>query len=63
MMGFGRYLFIRLGLHEALGAEFGWGREAISRGFGLAALTLAIASPLLASGWNAMGRAGSSFLA
>ena len=32
---------------KPLGASFGWGRESISLGFGLAAITLGISSPLI----------------
>ncbi len=48
MVGFGSLFVYTFSVFmKPLGAEFGWGREAISRGFGLAALSMAIWSPLL----------------
>jgi len=48
MVGFGSLFVYTFGVFvKPLGAEFGWNREAISRGFGFAALTLAICSPTL----------------
>lgn len=48
MVGFGSLFVYTFGVFmKPLSAEFGWTREAISRGFGLAALTVAVASPFL----------------
>jgi MFS family permease len=48
MVGFGSLFVYTFSVFmKPLGAEFGWGREAISRGFGLAALSMAIWSPVL----------------
>jgi len=48
MVGFGGLFVYTFGVFvKPLGAEFGWTREAISRGFAIAALTLAFCSPLL----------------
>jgi len=48
MVGFGSLFVYTFSVFmKPLGAEFGWGREAISRGFGFAALSMAFASPLL----------------
>jgi MFS family permease len=48
MVGFGSLFVYTFSIFmKPLSAEFGWGREAISRGFGLAALSMAIGSPLL----------------
>jgi MFS family permease len=48
MVGFGSLFVYTFSVFmKPLSAEFGWGREAISRGFGLAALSMAIGSPLL----------------
>jgi MFS family permease len=48
MVGFGSLFVYTFSVFmKPLGAEFGWGREAVSRGFGLAALSMAMASPLL----------------
>lgn len=46
MAGFGSLFVYTFAVFvKPLGAEFGWSREAISRGFGFAALTLALVSP------------------
>jgi MFS family permease len=48
MAGFGSlWVFTFAVFVKPLSAEFGWSREAISRGFGFAAITLALISPLL----------------
>jgi len=48
MVGFGSLFVYTFGVFmKPLSAEFGWSREAISRGFGLAALMVAISSPTL----------------
>lgn len=48
MAGFGSLFVYTFAVFvKPLGAEFGWGREAISRGFGLAAVTLGLVSPLI----------------
>src|SRR5271165_5137357 len=48
MAGFGSLFVYTFAVFvKPLGAEFGWSREAISRGFGLAAVTLGVVSPLL----------------
>jgi MFS family permease len=48
MVGFGSLFVYTFGVFmKPLGAEFGWSREAISRGFGIAAIMLAICSPTL----------------
>lgn len=48
MAGFGSLFVYTFAVFvKPLGAEFGWSREAISRGFGLAAITLGVISPLL----------------
>ena len=48
MVGFGSLFVYTFSVFmKPLGAEFGWGREAISRGFGFAALSMAIWSPVL----------------
>jgi len=48
MVGFGSLFVYTFSVFmKPLGAEFGWGREAISRGFGFAAISMAIASPIL----------------
>src|SRR5690242_7036072 len=48
MVGFGSLFVDTFSIFmKPLGAEFGWGREAISRGFGLAALSMAFCSPIL----------------
>src|SRR3977135_3972643 len=48
MAGFGSLFVYTFAVFvKPLGAEFGWSREAISSGFGLAAVTLGVASPLL----------------
>lgn len=48
MVGFGSLFVYTFGAFmKPLGAELGWSREAISRGFGFAALALAVASPIL----------------
>jgi MFS family permease len=48
MVGFGSLFVYTFGVFmKPLGAEFGWTREAISRGFGIAALMVAIGSPPL----------------
>lgn len=51
MVGFGSLFVYTFGVFvKPLGAEFGWSREAISRGFGFAALSMAFCSPAL-GGW------------
>jgi len=48
MVGFGSLFVYTFGVFmKPLSAEFGWTREAISRGFGLAALSVAVGSPFL----------------
>jgi MFS family permease len=48
MVSFGSLLIFTFGIFlKPLGAEFGWSREAISAAFGIAALTVALCSPLL----------------
>src|SRR5690349_17365016 len=48
MVGFGSLFVYTFGVFlKPLNTEFGWSREAVSRGFGLAALTVAVCSPLL----------------
>ncbi len=48
MVGFGSLFIFTFGVFmKPLGAEFGWSREAISQGFGLAAMTVAVCSPIL----------------
>ena len=48
MVGFGSLFVYTFGVFlKPLGAEFGWSREAISRGFGIAAMMVAISSPTL----------------
>jgi MFS family permease len=48
MAGFGSLFVYTFGvLVRPLSAQFGWGREGISRGFGFAALSVAICSPTL----------------
>lgn len=48
MAGFGSlWVFTFAVFVKPLSAEFGWSREAISRGFGFAAISLALISPLL----------------
>lgn len=48
MAGFGSLFVYTFSVFvKSLGASFGWGRESISLGFGLAAMTLGISSPLI----------------
>lgn len=48
MVGFGSLFVYTFGVFmKPLGAEFGWTREAVSRGFGLAALAVALSSPFI----------------
>src|SRR5580698_433506 len=48
MAGFGSLFVYTFAVFvKPLGAEFGWSREAISSGFGIAAVTLGLISPLL----------------
>jgi MFS family permease len=48
MVSFGSLLVFTFGVFvKPLHAEFGWSREAISAGFGIAAMTVAAASPVL----------------
>jgi MFS family permease len=48
MAGFGSLFVYTFAVFvKPLSAEFGWSREAVSRGFGLAAVTLGLVSPLL----------------
>ena len=48
MVGFGSLFVYTFGVFlKPLSAEFGWSREAISRGFGFAAMMVAISSPSL----------------
>ncbi len=56
MVGFGSLYVYTFGVFmKPLGAEFGWSREAISRGFGLAALSMAVGSPLIGQGLDRFG--------
>ena len=51
MAGFGSLFVYTFSVFvKPLGAEFGWSREAVSRGFAIAAVTLGGCSPLL-GGW------------
>lgn len=48
LAGFGSLLVFTFGIFlKPVSADFGWSREAISRGFGFAALSVAVASPKL----------------
>jgi len=48
MVGFGSLFVYTFSVFmKPLGAEFGWSREAISRGFGFAAISVAICSPTI----------------
>jgi MFS family permease len=48
MVGFGSLVVFTFGVFlKPLSAEYGWSREAVSRAFGLAALSVAVASPKL----------------
>ena len=48
MVGFGSlFVYTFGGFVKPLNAQFGWSREAISRGFGFAALSVAFCSPTL----------------
>ena len=48
MAGFGSLFVYTFAVFvKPLGAEFGWSREAVSTGFGIAAVTLGLCSPLL----------------
>lgn len=48
MVSFGSLLVFTFGIFlKPLSAEFGWSRESISKAFGLAALTVAVCSPVL----------------
>ncbi len=48
MVGFGSLFVYTFSVFmKPLGAEFGWGREAISSGFGFAAISMAFCSPIL----------------
>jgi len=48
MVGFGSLFVYTFGVFmKPLNAEFGWSREAISQGFGFAALSVAVGSPFL----------------
>jgi MFS family permease len=48
MVGFGSLFVYTFSVFmKPLGGEFGWSREAISRGFGFAAITVAICSPTI----------------
>lgn len=48
MVGFGSLVVFTFGIFlKPLSAEFGWSREAVSRAFGLAALSVAVSSPKL----------------
>ncbi len=50
MAGFGSLFVYTFAVFvKPLGAEFGWSREAISRGFAIAAVTVGLCSPLLGS--------------
>ncbi len=56
MVGFGSLFVYTFGVFlKPLGAEFGWTREAISRGFGLAALMVAICSPSIGQALDRYG--------
>ena len=56
MVGFGSLFVFTFSIFvKPLAAEFGWGREAISSGFGIAALMVAISSPLLGSWLDRFG--------
>jgi MFS family permease len=48
MVGFGSLLVFTFGIFlKPLGTEFGWSRESISTAFGIAAMTVAVCSPVL----------------
>ncbi len=56
MVGFGSLFVYTFGVFlKPLSAEFGWTREAISRGFGLAALMVAICSPSIGQALDRYG--------
>lgn len=56
MAGFGSLFVYTFAIFvKPLSAEFGWSREAISLGFGLAAVTLGLISPLLGRGIDRFG--------
>ena len=56
MAGFGSLFVYTFAVFvKPLSAEFGWSREAISLGFGLAAVTLGLISPLLGRGIDRFG--------
>ena len=60
MVGFGSLFVYTFSVFmKPLSAEFGWGREAISRGFGFAALSMAFCSPLLGQWLDRYGAAPS----
>jgi hypothetical protein len=51
MAGFGSLFVYTFSVFvKPLAAEFGWGRETISSGFAIAAITLGLCSPLLGGG-------------
>ncbi len=56
MVGFGSLFVYTFGVFlKPLSAEFGWTREAISRGFGLAALMVAVCSPSIGQALDRYG--------
>jgi len=56
MVGFGSLFVYTFSVFvKPLAAEFGWGREVISRGFGIAAVMVAISSPFLGSWLDRFG--------
>ena len=62
MAGFGSLFVYTFAVFvKPLSAQFGWNREAVSLGFGLAAITLGVVSPLSAAGSIALGLAASFF--
>src|ERR1700685_1705586 len=56
MAGFGAlFVYTFTVFVKPLGGEFGWNREAVSRGFAIAAVTLGLCSPLLGRGIDRFG--------
>jgi predicted MFS family arabinose efflux permease len=56
MFGFGSLIVYTFGIFlKPLAAEFGWSREEISRAFGIAAMSIAVASPLLGRALDRVG--------
>ena len=57
MVSFGSLLVFTFGVFlKPLSAEFGWSRESISAAFGIAAMTVAVCSPVLGRLLDRMGR-------